>query len=109
MLALWIIALHMFGDYVVQTHWIAMGKLDSWKVRTVHVALYSAPFAVLAAYLGGTWQPWAFPLLVAIPHWLTDSVRWCPGHPWNLKALMVDQSIHLLCLAAAGSTCYGLT
>ena len=108
MLGLWIIALHFMGDYVTQTNWIAARKLTDWRVRTLHVALYSVPFAVLAMTLGGTWQPWAFPLLVAVPHWITDSRRWASPEPWPPKPIMVDQAIHMMCLAVAATVCYGM-
>ncbi|MEO1700266.1 MAG: DUF3307 domain-containing protein [Planctomycetota bacterium] len=107
LLPLWIVSLHLLGDFVLQWHSIAQAKLGDWRARTLHVVVYAAPFSALAMALGGAWQPWAFPLLVAVPHWLTDSVRWCPGHPWPLKPLLVDQALHLCALTIAAQVCYG--
>ena len=105
-LPLWIIALHMLGDYVLQTHDTATYKYGCWKTRTIHVSYYTFPFAILSILLGGG-NEWVFPLMVFIPHWIIDSHKWCPGHPWALKGLLVDQTLHLLCLALAATICYG--
>jgi hypothetical protein len=108
MIALWIISLHLLGDYVTQTNAMAARKLTDWRIRTLHVAVYTLPFAVLAVAVGGTWQPWIFPLLVFVPHWITDCRRWASPDPWPPKPIMVDQTIHALCLAIAATLCYGL-
>lgn len=105
MLALWIIALHMFGDFVTQTHNMAQYKFSCWKWRTFHVIIYTVPFIPLAFLLGGTWEPWILILLIFIPHWILDSRRWVQSD-WAPKPVLVDQSLHILCLALAFTICY---
>lgn len=50
--------LHMVGDYVTQTHWMAQNKSRFTRVAIIHAAVYSLPFlligslyAVLAVFL----------------------------------------------------------
>ena len=51
MLSIWLIALHMLGDYVLQTPYMAANKFKSAAVRSVHVLLYSLPLGLFA----GVW------------------------------------------------------
>lgn len=123
MLSIWLIALHMLGDYILQTPTMAAFKLKDWKVRTIHVGCYTIPFAwfsavwlqfhtpVAAEYLApyfthgvsSNYTCWAlFTIGVFTMHWVTDCRRWASPIPWAPKPIMVDQTLHLLQLAAAG-------
>lgn len=39
--------LHLFGDYVLQTDWMATNKTKRMTVAVVHAAVYSLPFLLL--------------------------------------------------------------
>ena len=120
MLSLWLLALHMLGDYVLQNDWMAANKFKSAYVRTVHVGCYCAPFAIFAYMVAPltvrhhlvvrsewafSWNTtshdnaWLFSGLLFITHWITDCRRWASGEKWCAKPIMVDQTIHILTLA----------
>jgi hypothetical protein len=40
--------LHLIGDYVTQTDWMAKKKMDSLPVALLHAAVYSLPFTLIA-------------------------------------------------------------
>jgi hypothetical protein len=94
------VAAHMLGDFVIQTDTIAARKFDDWRVRTLHVLTYLLPFLALTPFLCDSWQQAAAMLIaIAVPHWVVDCRRWVKNHPWPAKAILVDQSIHAVCLA----------
>jgi hypothetical protein len=94
----------MFGDYLLQTDWMAANKLKSAGVRTVHVFVYTLAFIPLA-YLYASTLPRAaaFVALVFVTHWITDSRRWASDKVWPPKPILFDQALHLLSLAVLGS------
>lgn len=96
MTALIVLALHMLGDFVTQTDDMAKLKFLDWKVRTVHVFLYTGPFYVLGINAG--WPLWV-PFAIFAAHWITDCRRWASGDKWPPKPIMVDQTLHILQLA----------
>jgi hypothetical protein len=82
-----LILCHLIGDYVLQSHKMAIRKTSSWRWACIHAAVYSLPFAALMVYLGGSV---ALPLLViGVTHAVIDrlglAARWCRwygvGHP----------------------------
>lgn len=98
MMALDLLALHMLGDFILQSEWMAQNKLRDSVVRLVHVLCYSVPFAVWGwGYYGwpGVW----FGLAVAMTHFAVDSHRFFADHPWPPKSILIDQSLHILSLA----------
>jgi hypothetical protein len=110
MLSLWLIALHMLGDYILQTNWMAMNKLQNVGARTVHVLCYTLPFGCFATAWAhfhtphfGTQMIAPFTIGVFVLHWITDCRRWASPIPWAPKPILVDQTLHLLELAAMGS------
>lgn len=36
--------LHLIGDYVTQSHWMAANKRKSWWAASVHASVYALPF-----------------------------------------------------------------
>lgn len=38
---------HLFGDYVLQNHWMANTKTRSWTAAILHAFLYTLPFVLL--------------------------------------------------------------
>lgn len=45
--------LHLIGDYILQTHWMAVNKVKSWTVAIIHALVYSLPFLLLRPSLLG--------------------------------------------------------
>jgi hypothetical protein len=60
--------LHLFGDYVTQTDWMARYKIVSSRVALIHVTIYSLPFLLLSPSL------LAF-VVIFVSHWLIDRYR----------------------------------
>lgn len=58
---------HAFGDYVIQSHYMAVNKTRSRLICLYHAATYAAPFVCL------TWSPLALAAIVGshfvIDHW----------------------------------------
>lgn len=88
MIALWLIASHMVGDFVLQSRWHAAGKLTDAEERVRHVLAYTLAFLpVTAAYThafdghawrsphGEAWTGILFLLFLGSLHYVTDSVR----------------------------------
>lgn len=120
------ILLHLIGDYVLQSHWMATRKISSHAAALAHVLVYTAPFALLTS---------SFPALMFImgSHFIIDRWRlaryvvWTknkllapPGHcptwsrcantgypddtpPWLSVWLMIvcDNVLHVICNAVA--------
>jgi len=110
--------LHLFGDYITQTDWMADNKTDSIVPATVHGFVYSLPFVLL------TTSPLALGVIfithVLIDHyrlakylvfaknWLTNmSLKWedckVTGYPsdkpvWLTVWLLIiaDNTLHLI-------------
>jgi hypothetical protein len=102
-IALYLLAAHMIGDYVVQTEAMAAGKLRDRRIRARHVTAYTACF--VPALLASTASPAAaagFLAALWAGHFVTDSRRWASGAAWPPKPILVDQSLHLLQLAVLG-------
>ena len=60
--------LHLWGDYILQSDWMAKGKTIWWLPCLLHVTLYSLPFLLV----GATWR--AFVVIFAT-HYLIDRYR----------------------------------
>lgn len=81
---------HLFGDYVIQNHWMAMNKTKSSFAAAVHALTYSLPFLFL------TTDPAALAVICGT-HFVIDRYRlagyWCrvwgtgcTGWLWSLIA-----------------------
>jgi hypothetical protein len=100
LIALYIIAAHMAGDYLLQTHNMAMKKLTDWYVRMQHVWVYSmcfVPVAHLAHVSDG--RALAFLYSNFAVHFVIDSRRWASGEVWPPRPVLIDQSLHAVTLA----------
>lgn len=80
MTALYLLAAHLVGDFLLQTRWQAMGKFgwteEAIWLRTKHVAVYCAcflPVVVTSPDVEG--GDYAFLVGVFALHWLTDAQR----------------------------------
>jgi len=67
MAAYWLLVLHLVGDYVLQSEWMAMGKTTRTVPALAHVALYTAPFWFLM-------PSWPAMLIIGGTHFAID--RW---------------------------------
>lgn len=116
-LTLFLLAGHMFGDWVVQTDHQAKNKMTSWRANQAHVFTYHLTLLAALAYplWGRVWSPvFTTRLLVAFvlswaAHSLIDRrwpVRWLvrvTGSPefaqTTLGILAADQALHVATLA----------
>lgn len=80
---------HLVGDYVLQSHRMALRKTSESKWALIHALFYGLPFLLLVS---GPWQ-W---LVIVLTHAVIDRFkladRWCRfygvGHPglwWSAK------------------------
>lgn len=74
MIALYLLAAHLTGDFLFQTRWQAAVKLEDWTVRLTHVSVYAIPFIPIVAVYGQPNAFW-FLLLLGAAHFATDSFR----------------------------------
>ena len=79
--------LHLLGDYIFQSHWMATWKTKSNFPCFIHVTLYSLPFLFITH--------WYTVLLIGISHFIIDRFRlakyickWknyiCPTDYWTI-------------------------
>lgn len=103
-----LIVLHLVGDWLLQTDWMATKKGKRWEPLAAHVAVWTACFVPAAVWLfNPLWLVW-----LAGTHLLLDGtgfVRWwmttikripegdLRGSAWWL-GVVVDQVLHLLTL-----------
>jgi len=59
--------LHLFGDYVIQSDWMAQKKTSESVPALVHAITYTLPFAILT----GSWQAL---VVICLTHFVID--RW---------------------------------
>jgi hypothetical protein len=65
-LQLW---LHVLGDYVTQSHWMAVNKTSRMSVALLHATVYSLPFALM---LRPSWQAYT---VMCLTHAVIDRYR----------------------------------
>jgi hypothetical protein len=110
---------HLAGDYLLQTDFQAMHKFgglgrDPVRRRALcaHVATYTLAFVPALIWIGGATAA-VLVVAIAIPHLIIDDgrllrayvrrVKHVEGDPPLVVLLGVDQTLHLLCLAAAAA------
>jgi hypothetical protein len=59
--------LHLFGDYVTQSHWMAQNKTKAFWPAWIHSFIYSVPFYFVASV-----NAW---LVILITHFFIDRYR----------------------------------
>lgn len=59
--------LHLFGDYITQSHWMAIRKTSSTWAAFCHATIYSFPFWFIAS--------WKAFLVIWLSHLLIDRFR----------------------------------
>lgn len=130
MLSFFLVTAHLFGDYVLQSHTMALYKKTSWKWALLHSLFYGAPHALLMGAYGllGTWVGWCALATIILTHAPIDrlslAARWCRwfgvGFPglWSRDPnfetpppflgvwliILVDNAMHLLINGLAVAT-----
>lgn len=56
--------LHLFGDYITQTHWMAAKKRQSFMVASLHAFVYSLPFLLITN--------WKAVVVIGVTHAVID-------------------------------------
>lgn len=103
-----LVAVHMTGDYILQSAYMAAHKLTDWRVRMIHVLVYTLVFsAAMLMYEPNAWRYNAACLWVGVTHFLTDSKRWRTSNPWPSMPILQDQSLHAVELAVAAVILFG--
>jgi hypothetical protein len=108
MIGLCLLAAHMAGDYLLQTHWMAMNKMKDMRVLMLHCAIYTACFIPIGFLFD--WKinfQATFYGLVYSTHVITDCRRWASGDQWPPKPILVDQAVHIVTLAVLGVIFFG--
>lgn len=120
--ALGIVLAHLVGDYIIQSHWMANRKTESWPIALLHGVTYTIPYALVTqsplalAVIAGThalidryrlarWVVWASNQLapkawrnpVTATGYSVDTPAWLAV--WLL--FITDNTIHLLINVAA--------
>ena len=110
---------HLFGDYILQSDWMALNKRNSWRIAGWHAWTYSLPFLFfkpsVPAYLAIFLSHWIIDRLglaryvVWAKNWLGEKYKpWADcsatGYDkerpaWLTVWLLIaaDNTIHLLC------------
>ncbi len=112
---------HLLGDFLLQTDWQATtkahgligGNRENRRALLTHGLTYTAAFIpalVWIAYESGAWVAVGAAALVLVPHLIVDdgllvgwwirSVKHVDGPPSTVVRVGVDQSTHVLALAA---------
>lgn len=126
MVALYLLAAHLVGDFVFQSRWQAVRKFDDRAYRARHVLSYVAAFVPVLLVVRPGWLPaGAFLLALAGLHFATDTRRFTsnvgdlvawrflrdedragsaslPANPWPTLPLAFDQTLHVVQLAVLG-------
>lgn len=96
-----LILAHLLGDYVLQSHVMAVRKTSSWRWALIHAAFYSLPFLVLLLWLRvGASDALGALAIIGGTHAVIDrlriAARWCEwygvGHPglwWRPKGVQL--------------------
>jgi hypothetical protein len=109
--------IHLFGDYVTQTDWMARTKTQKLFAAFVHATIYSIPFVLLTQSPVALFVIWFTHLLidhyrlaryvVFAKNWITDtSLKWadCSGTGYHKDSpvwlstwllIIVDNFMHL--------------
>lgn len=58
---------HFIGDWLLQTHDMAIRKTSEWKVRAVHCAIWTACFAWFV--------PWPWLIWLYVSHYVIDTYK----------------------------------
>lgn len=103
---LWLVTLHLIGDFPLQPNWMAQRKTSNPLINAAHSLIHGALFAPLAWYI----YPRAsgaiiFTMWIVITHFIIDSRSWVsPNEEWDNPEMWVwinDQILHFIALSLA--------
>lgn len=110
------IPLHIWGDYILQSGWMAGRKRHSNIACTAHAIAYTVPFLapiiiIKSSLETGVWGGGLALLVIGSSHWLIDRFNLAAmapllrgegygKHPRWVE-LIIDQGLHLTCNAVA--------
>ena len=63
-----VILAHLIGDYLLQTHWMAVNKTNRWLPAIIHGVVYTLPFLFITTSIPAL-------LVIALSHALIDRYR----------------------------------
>lgn len=109
----WLVIGHLVGDWMLQNDWMARGKQRRFFTQAifVHCMVYTLTLFV-ALWIASLDSPVSppyipFALTIFLSHWLIDAgnlagrwVRWWKQSRLLFVRIMVDQTLHVLVLAA---------
>jgi len=96
-------AAHMVADFPLQSDYIAANKLNSWSVRTLHVAVHWTLTASLLLFFINLQTTLLLATSVAIIHHIIDTRRWAePKEGFEDYPIWVDQSFHIFSIVWCG-------
>ncbi len=91
---------HLFGDYVLQTSWIAANKPKMKRVLLIHVFLVYLSQMFFLAGKGFLWKGFLVSTIIAALHYVIDTVKIkTKSNSW--KGYVIDQVFHLLTVLAS--------
>lgn len=103
---LWLITLHLIGEFPLQPNWMAEKKTDRIEILTAHSAIHGLLFAPLGwliyPRLSGAilFAGWIF-----VAHWVIDYRKWfSPNQKWPHPEYSVwinQQILHFIALSLA--------
>jgi Protein of unknown function (DUF3307) len=73
-------AAHLVGDYVLQSHWMAVEKVKHWWPALVHGAVYTLPFLFVTQSIPAL-------LVIALTHTVIDRYRLAKYVGWAKNQL----------------------
>ena len=82
---IYIVLCHLFGDYVLQSDFIAKTKGQNWYHLFVHSALYTVPFIII---FGLTWHL----IILFISHLIIDLLK----AKYKIINYIQDQVLHYI-------------
>lgn len=111
--------LHLLGDYITQTDWMAREKTKRWWPALVHCTVYTLPFLLLTSSLNALVFIWLSHLLIdhfALARYLIFAKNWLnqptltwkdcspSGYPKEVPVyltawlfIITDNTLHLMC------------
>lgn len=84
MTALGIVLAHLVGDYLIQSHWMAVEKVNRWWPAIAHGLTYSLPYLLVT-------QSWVALVVIAGTHIVIDRYRLAKHVVW-LKNLVAPKA-----------------
>lgn len=104
---------HIFGDFALQSDYMAREKRNSKAVLSLHVAVYTLTIAamLLAAYLFAgadsvmRWVTIPVLLFIFVEHWIQDYIKLNGSTP-SKQSFYLDQALHIFLLFVIRLTVY---